>query len=359
MDTLPFSQRPKDAPGAGHPDDAMWEFESEVPSRQRRSSGPSIGIGHVVATAALLAAGAWFYQNRTPSAPPNGTLRVESAPPGAAVEIDGSLRGLTPYRTGLPAGTYTVLVIGDHAREELSARVTSGVETVYHVRLAGLPAEFEAEPAGTGRGGRLHVVSEPAGAQVLVNDIDRGVAPLTVEELPPGEHDVEVKSGGRSYSRSVTIEAGAITSIVVTLPPSAPVPATGWLAVRSATPLDILEGDHLVGTSDERILLPAGTYDLQFVAEALGFRASRRVTIAGGGTTPVSIALPQSAVAIDAIPWAEVWIDGVAIGPTPVANLLRPIGTHTVELRHPVLGTKHASLTVSLKEPARLSVDMR
>ena len=309
----------------------------------------------MLTVAAVLAGGLWLYQNRTPPPPPDGTLRVESAPPGAAVEIDGALRGLTPYRTSLPAGTYTLLVIGDQGREEISARVRSGVETVHHVRLPDVPAE--SVPVDADRGGRLHVVSDPPGALVLVNEIERGVAPVSVDGLPPGEHDVVVTSDGRSFSRSVTIESGATTSIVLTIPP--PSPATGWLLARSDTPLDIYEGTHRVGTTGQRILLPAGTFDLDFADDALGFRASRRVTIASGTTTPVTIALPQSAVEIDAVPWADVWIDGVPVGPTPIANLLRPIGRHSVELRHPVLGSRQASLTVSLREPARLSVDMR
>jgi hypothetical protein len=52
-------------------------------------------------------------------------------------------------------------------------------------------------------------------------------------------------------------------------------------------------------------------------------------------------------------------VGGERIGETPIANLTRPIGTHEVLLRHPQFGERKARLTVSLKQPARLGVDMR
>src|SRR4029450_572985 len=97
--TLPFSQRPTDKPRSAHPDDAMLEFASESqvqnpPRPKRNYMGWGIGV---TALTLLTVAGAWaFRADFVHIASSDGVLRVESDPPGAAVEVDGSLRGLTP-----------------------------------------------------------------------------------------------------------------------------------------------------------------------------------------------------------------------------------------------------------------------
>jgi serine/threonine-protein kinase len=64
-------------------------------------------------------------------------------------------------------------------------------------------------------------------------------------------------------------------------------------------------------------------------------------------------------LAVNALPWAEVWIDGEHVGETPLGNLTRTIGTHEVVFRHPELGEKKQTITVTLREPARIGVDLR
>jgi hypothetical protein len=69
--------------------------------------------------------------------------------------------------------------------------------------------------------------------------------------------------------------------------------------------------------------------------------------------------VPKVAVALNALPWAEVWIDGEKVGETPIGNLSLPLGTHDLVFRHPDLGERRQTLVVSLKNPARVSVDLR
>jgi hypothetical protein len=54
-----------------------------------------------------------------------------------------------------------------------------------------------------------------------------------------------------------------------------------------------------------------------------------------------------------------VWIDDERIGETPLGNVPRSIGRHEIVFRHPTFGERKASVLVTLKEPARVSVDMR
>jgi hypothetical protein len=125
-------------------------------------------------------------------------------------------------------------------------------------------------------------------------------------------------------------------------------------------PLQVLERGRVVGTTEsDRIMLPTGDHDFEFVSQSLGFRTTRRVAITAGKETTVTIPLPQAPLHLNATPWAEVWIDGTRVGETPIANLLQPIGPHDIVFRHPQLGERRVTTTVTLDAPARAAVDMR
>jgi hypothetical protein len=64
-------------------------------------------------------------------------------------------------------------------------------------------------------------------------------------------------------------------------------------------------------------------------------------------------------VNLQALPWAEVWIDGQRVGETPIGNLSVPIGPHEVVFKHPQFGEKRHAISVTLSAPVRLSVDMK
>jgi hypothetical protein len=106
-------------------------------------------------------------------------------------------------------------------------------------------------------------------------------------------------------------------------------------------------------------MVGAGRHELEMVNEALGYRASRVVQVGAGKVTPLTVEVPQGVLALNALPWAEVWIDGERTGETPVGNLRLPIGKHSVLFRHPELGEEHHTVTVTLKDVTRLSVDLR
>jgi hypothetical protein len=356
MDTLPFSQRPTETPRGGY-DDARFEFHSELPERGNRSGrGPLQIVTGVLVLSALTGVGVWHLSTKMAGAEPTGTLRVMSQPDGVAIEVDGSLRGLTPLTLALSPGDHSVVASLDVQKQEFSATISQGVESVHHVRFATEPAAIV-----IGGTGGLRITTDPAGATVAVDGVDRGASPLTVDGLAPGDHAVVVQSGSRTQRRTATVAAGVTAAMTVSFPSAPPAaPATGWLVTRASTPLQVFSRDRFIGTSEDgRLALPPGTHDLQFVADALGFRARRSALITAGQTTTVTVSLPQAPANFNAVPWAEVWVDGKAIGQTPLANLLLTIGTHDIEFRHPELGTKRTSIVVSLTEPARAAADMR
>ena len=124
--------------------------------------------------------------------------------------------------------------------------------------------------------------------------------------------------------------------------------------------MQIFERDHLLGTSaTDRIMVAAGRHELDLMNTDLGYRVTRNVVVSAGKTVSIKTEIPKSTLSLNAQPWAEAWIDGEKVGETPIGNLSLDIGSHDVVLRHPDLGEQHHTIVVTLKGPARLSVDLR
>jgi hypothetical protein len=214
-------------------------------------------------------------------------------------------------------------------------------------------------PASVSPGGRLTVRSDPPGAKVWIDDRAAGVTPLTLSNLPAGERRLLLKHGDRAIRQTVRIEPDAAVAVIVPLTPVSPA-GSGWLAVRASLDMDVLENGVVVGTTrSPRIMLPAGTHHLQLVDALTGYDRSERVNIAAGEVARLEIPLPQSSMSLNALPWAEVWLDGSFIGETPLGNLSVAVGTHQLTFRHPELGEKSLSAVVKAGAPTRITADMR
>ena len=98
-----------------------------------------------------------------------------------------------------------------------------------------------------------------------------------------------------------------------------------------------------------------GTQSLEFVNETLGFRLRQTVSVKNGQMTSVKIAVPNGRISINAVPWAEVLIDGTPAGETPLANLSLPIGTHEITFRHPQLGERKQTVVVKVEGLLRVT----
>ncbi len=190
--------------------------------------------------------------------------------------------------------------------------------------------------------------------------MSRGAAPVMVSELAPGEHTVVVESDLGTVKQTVTVEAGVTASVTVPLAAAEGAPVSGWLSVSAPADVQIFENKRLVGSSQtDRLMVTAGRHELEIVNETLGYRAVRTVQVSAGKVTPVKIEFPKGSIALNALPWAEVWVDGEKVGETPIGNLQVTIGTHDVLFRNPDLGELRQKATITLTAPARLSVDLR
>ena len=285
------------------------------------------------------------------SGPSTGTLVVQSNPAGVQVFVDGIDRGQTPARLSVTPGAHILELRGRGVPRVIPFNVAAGAEVSHHLEFANTPET-----------GSLRVESQPAGAKVLVDGTDRGVAPVTITDLLPGDHEVVLQTAVASARHVVNVQAGGTASLVTPVA-SATTPAgpvSGWLAVNSPFSLEIREDGRIIGTSAaDRMMVAAGRHELQLVSETMGYRVNRVVNVMPGKVETIKVELPNGVVNLNATPWAEVFVDGQRVGETPIGNLSVPIGPHEVVFRHPQFGEKRHAISVTLNGPVRLSVDMK
>jgi hypothetical protein len=66
--------------------------------------------------------------------------------------------------------------------------------------------------------GAMDLTSTPAGATVMVNDLQRGTTPLSLTDLSPGSYRVTfVKNGYYAFTANVPVEPGRVSEVAATL----------------------------------------------------------------------------------------------------------------------------------------------
>lgn len=191
--------------------------------------------------------------------------------------------------------------------------------------------------------GTLTIDTQPPGAELLIDSVSRGTAPLTVA-IEPGSHLVAVRRSGVERQVRVTVAAGAQMSHYFDLTSSVPATSAGRLSIltdppgarvtvdarlRGVSPLiidDLAEGEHTITVASD-----AGS-------------ARRTVAVSAAVGKEVVFSLPRStaptagwlAVAspfpVDIVERDEV------IGTSGTAKIMLPSGRHDVLLRNESLG---------------------
>jgi hypothetical protein len=311
----------------------------------------------ILLSAGAAVAGLIAYQKRFPRTAATGNVTIETSPAGLDVLLAGKTLGKTPLTTSLAPGAYEVQVGTPPEARTLKLNVTAGVTVVQHV-------EFAIAPSGAAAAfGGLRVQTEPAHLPVTVDGVARGAAPVTIDQLTPGEHEISVKTSGGVIHRTVSVQPRETLSLIVSSAAPAADPgvvAAGWISVSSPVALQLREGGKVIGsTESDRLMLPAGDHDIELSNEALGFTAKRTIRVTAGKTAATKIDLPNGTLSLNAQPWAEVFVDGERVGETPIGNLSRRIGSHDVVFRHPELGERREVVVITVGKPARVGVDLR
>jgi len=319
--------------------------------RQRSGLIAAAVAGLVVVGGGVYGARRMFAAPAAAAAAATGTLNVTTNPSGAEVRVDGQRLGVTPLTVSLKSGPHSVELRGAGDPRTVPVTIVANTQVAQYIEL---PA---AAPASVGQ---LQIRTEPAGAPVTVDGVARGKSPVLVENLKPGDHLVVLESEFGAVKHTVTVAAATTASLVVPLTPADGAPVSGWLSVSAPVDVQIVENKRLLGTSQsDRIMVSAGRHEIEIVNDVLGYRSVRTVQVPAGKVTPIKIEWPRGTIAVNAVPWAEVWIDGDRIGETPIGNVTLPIGPHEIVFRHPDFGELRQAATVTMRGPARVSVDLR
>ena len=134
----------------------------------------------------------------------NGSVAVTSVPNGATVMFDGQYNGTTPVIIPevLPGNHEIVLSYPGYNLWQQSVSVGSSQTTAVNANLV-------VSTGHAGNTGSLTVITDPAGAQVLVDSDVKGMSPATIPGLTTGTHTVLLKlEDYYDLSTTVNITAG-------------------------------------------------------------------------------------------------------------------------------------------------------
>jgi hypothetical protein len=130
----------------------------------------------------------------------------------------------------------------------------------------------------------------------------------------------------------------------------------GGIRLSSPIQIQVLERERILGSSGGGpIVTTPGRHELDFINTAMGYRSHQTVDIKPGRIVALTIVPPDGRISVNAMPWAQVWINGNAAGDTPIANLPLAVGEHRITFRHPQLGEQTQTVVVKAGALTRVS----
>ena len=203
-------------------------------------------------------------------------------------------------------------------------------------------------PIPPGRG-RLVIQTQPPGVKVLLDRKPVGETPLMLD-VPPGRHILTFQTTGGEIVKSVRTAAGKTETLDIPV-------FSGWVAVFAPIVLRVSADGRSIGTTEEsRLMLPPGRHQLTLTNKELGYSAVEQVDIEPGEVKSVNVN-PRGTVNLNAVPWAEVWLDGQKLGDTPLADTPVPLGQREFVFKNPQFGEKKVSATIKAGANSPVTVD--
>jgi hypothetical protein len=334
------------------------------------------GVALALLAAILAGAGFWFLESTQP-----GSLLLEvrtqaNAPvAGLALYLDGELicRAAPCEVAELARGTHFVRVEaeGFPATADHAVVVRPRERTRHEVVLERLPGD-----------GRVSISTAVPGFRVTLDGQVRGLSPLEITELDPGEHTLLLeKEGFEASSETIVVERGRVLSVR-----SSPELLQGKLEVVAAPGSEDAEvrlDGELVALPIERSLDAARAYSLtaskpgraQFEKQIQFTQDQPTIVLRldlpeGDGETSVSstagktrpndstfaASSGKATLNFNSLPRSMVLLDGRPLGQTPQMGVQVSPGSHNVVFVHPERGRKPIQVDVDAGAKRTVSV---
>ena len=159
-----------------------------------------------------------------------------------------------------------------------------------------------------------------------------------------------------SAERTVMVTAGSTASVVFSLTKVA-VPIGGWLSISSPFNVEVHENNDAIGSSGaSRIMLAAGRHDITLSSRALGFQDTRRIHVAAGRTA-IRVRL-EGVRQRERTPMGRHHAGRQRRRPDTDCESAGGDRIAPIVFRHPQLGERKETVTVSVTGPNRIAVDL-
>jgi len=252
-----------------------------------------------------------------------------AAAEGARVRVDGESSGVIPARIQVIGGRYLVEVDREGYQPFRQwLRVEAG-------QLLTLPVLLQREEVQTGS---ILVAPDVSGAVVFLDGEPRGTTPVVIDDVPVGEHRIEIRpEGQRAHVAQVMVRAGQRSRVAPTLQEAVTTGSIRALA-NVASAIIRVDGDAVGPAPATREGLSAGEHIVEATAE--GYLAARqRVVVVAGREHVVSLELvpepsqPGRIVVNADADNATVYIDGEDAGLAPVVVSEASPGVHAIAIQ--------------------------
>jgi hypothetical protein len=286
---------------------------------------------------------------------PKGTLLVSADVSNAEVLIDGKSYGNAPVVAGnLEAGPHTVEVKAPGA--------TTPWKQVVDVESGVVKKVNASVGANIPKVGTLRVVCNVPGAEVLVDGELKGKAPLTVTNLIPGDHVVQVQAKGflpkRVPFKVVVNEQSLVT---VDLEAKAEERDVGTLRIQSDQPEAsvVIDGQRIGRAPIEKTDVAAGPHIVKVEKDGFLTHTERFELKKGQVYTITAVLKAAGKVKITTnVPGATVFVDSKPIGQTPLMDYELPAGQYSLEIEANGYHREQRTLTIEGGKPVALHVDL-